>query len=241
MSSDHRDIIIVGHLGLHPDHLIPRRAYLKTEIPIAGCAPPGRNVPVRYRPRHACHIILVPLGVSWAFMALVANWRAIKRDDEDSLRLAQRWSKYMAITFAVGAMTGTVLTFEFGLLWPKFMGTWGLAFGIPFAVEGPFFFIEAIFIALCGLGSLVLLLRRAPRGGRLLAAGAVASIIWTWGVAQWPYILPTSLKVSAAAAPSATLATLLVVFGVAAVVVLPSLAFLYVLDPRSLLPAEPSE
>ena len=96
----------------------------------------------------ACHIILVPLGVSWAFMALVANWRAIKRGDEDALLLAQRWSKYMAVTFAVGAVTGTVLTFEFGLLWPKFMGTWGAAFGIPFSVEGLFFFIEAIFIAL---------------------------------------------------------------------------------------------
>ena len=96
----------------------------------------------------ASHIILVPLGVSWACMTLVANWRAIKREDQDALLLAQRWSKYMAVTFAVGAVTGTVLTFEFGLLWPKFMGTWGAAFGIPFAVEGLFFFIEAIFIAI---------------------------------------------------------------------------------------------
>jgi cytochrome d ubiquinol oxidase subunit I len=94
------------------------------------------------------HIILVPLGVSWAFMALIANWRAIKRDDRDALLLAQRWSKYMAVTFAVGAVTGTVLTFEFGLLWPTFMGRFGAAFGIPFAVEGLFFFAEAIFIAI---------------------------------------------------------------------------------------------
>jgi cytochrome d ubiquinol oxidase subunit II len=92
--------------------------------------------------------------------------------------------------------------------------------------------------ALCGIGSLVLLLRQSQRGARVLAAGAVASIIWAWGVAQWPYILPTSLKVSAAAAPSATLATVLVVFGVAAVVIVPSLAMLYVLDQRSLLPEE---
>ncbi len=92
--------------------------------------------------------------------------------------------------------------------------------------------------ALCGLGSLGLLLRGSPRGARVLAAGAVASIVWAWGVAQWPYILPTSLKVSAAAAPSATLGTLLVVFGVAAVVIVPSLALLYMLDQRSLLPEE---
>jgi len=96
----------------------------------------------------ATHIILVPLGVSWAFMALIANYRGLKREDPDAMRLAQRWSKYMAVTFAVGAVTGTVLTFEFGLLWPEFMGQWGEAFGIPFAFEGLFFFTEAIFIAI---------------------------------------------------------------------------------------------
>jgi cytochrome d ubiquinol oxidase subunit I len=96
----------------------------------------------------ACHIILVPLGVSWTFMALIANYRGIRHGDADALRLAQRWSKYMAVTFAVGAVTGTVLSFEFGLLWPRFMGQWGDAFGIPFAFEGLFFFTEAIFVAI---------------------------------------------------------------------------------------------
>jgi cytochrome d ubiquinol oxidase subunit I len=96
----------------------------------------------------AAHIILVPLGVSWAFMALIANYRGLRRGDADALHLAQRWSKYMAVTFAVGAVTGTVLSFEFGLLWPRFMGQWGEVFGIPFAFEGLFFFTEAIFIAI---------------------------------------------------------------------------------------------
>nr|WP_198664041.1 cytochrome ubiquinol oxidase subunit I [Jiangella endophytica] len=96
----------------------------------------------------AFHIILVPLGVSWAFLTLIANYRALRHDDSDALLLAQRWSKYMAVTFAVGAVTGTVLSFEFGLLWPRFMGQWGDAFGIPFMFEGIFFFTEAIFIAL---------------------------------------------------------------------------------------------
>jgi cytochrome bd ubiquinol oxidase subunit I len=96
----------------------------------------------------AFHIILVPLGVSWALMALIANYKAVRYDDADALRLAQRWSKYMAVTFAVGAVSGTVLTFEFGLLWPHFMGQWGAAFGIPFAFEGLFFFTEAIFLAI---------------------------------------------------------------------------------------------
>src|SRR3954449_9805830 len=96
----------------------------------------------------AFHIILVPLGVSWAVMTLIANYRAIKHGDRDALLLAQRWSKYMAVTFAVGAVTGTVLSFEFGLLWPRFMGQWGAAFGVPFAFEGLFFFTEAIFVAI---------------------------------------------------------------------------------------------
>lgn len=96
----------------------------------------------------AVHIVLVPLGVSWAAMTLIANYRAIKHNDTDAMRLARRWSKVMAVTFAVGAVTGTVLTFEFGLLWPEFMNQWGDAFGIPFAIEGLFFFTEAIFIAI---------------------------------------------------------------------------------------------
>ncbi len=96
----------------------------------------------------AFHIVLVPLGVSWAFMTLVANYRGLRHRDADAMRLARRWSTYMAVTFAVGAVTGTVLSFEFGLLWPHFMGQWGEAFGVPFAFEGIFFFIEAIFIAI---------------------------------------------------------------------------------------------
>jgi len=96
----------------------------------------------------AVHIVLVPLGVAWAFLALIANYRGIKHQDTHAIRLAQRWSRYMAVTFAVGAVTGTVLSFEFGLLWPKFMDRFGAAFGIPFAIEGLFFFAEAIFIAI---------------------------------------------------------------------------------------------
>src|SRR3954451_11817558 len=96
----------------------------------------------------AFHIILVPLGVSWAAMILIANYKGIRHDDADALLLAQRWSKYMAVTFAVGAVTGTVLSFEFGLLWPRFMGHWGEAFGVPFAFEGLFFFTEAVFVSI---------------------------------------------------------------------------------------------
>jgi cytochrome d ubiquinol oxidase subunit II len=89
--------------------------------------------------------------------------------------------------------------------------------------------------AMCGVGSLVLLLRDAARGARILAIGAVATVVLGWGVAQWDYILPETLTVSQAAAPDGTLATILVVFVVAAIVILPSLGLLYVLDQKSLL------
>jgi cytochrome bd ubiquinol oxidase subunit II len=95
-----------------------------------------------------------------------------------------------------------------------------------------------IISGLCGVGALVLLVRDAHRWARVLAMGAVATVVVSWGVAQWPYILPTSLKVSQAAAPSGTLTTIIVVFVVAAIVILPSLGLLYVLDQKSLVAAD---
>jgi cytochrome d ubiquinol oxidase subunit II len=98
-----------------------------------------------------------------------------------------------------------------------------------------------ILSALCGVGSLVLLVRRSHRFARFLAIGAVATVIWAWGVAQWPYLLPETLKVGAGAAPDATLAAVLVVFVLAALIILPSLGLLYYLDQRSLLDADAAE
>jgi cytochrome d ubiquinol oxidase subunit II len=91
---------------------------------------------------------------------------------------------------------------------------------------------------LCGAGALVLLLRDATRGARLLAVLAVASVIAAWGVAQWPYVLPDSLTFAAAAAPTGTLSAVLVVVALAAIVVVPGFALLYVLDQKGLLPEE---
>ncbi|MFL5929520.1 MAG: cytochrome d ubiquinol oxidase subunit II [Gaiellaceae bacterium] len=86
----------------------------------------------------------------------------------------------------------------------------------------------------CG-GVLLLLLRRgARRGTRLLAVGAVAAVIWGWGVAQHPYLLPQTLTIADAAAPSSTLTSVLVVFGVAVLLVLPALGLLFVLVQRNL-------
>jgi cytochrome d ubiquinol oxidase subunit II len=97
-----------------------------------------------------------------------------------------------------------------------------------------------ILSALCGLGSLWLLARGRRGFARPLAMAAVASVVVGWGVAQWPYLLPEDLKVSAAAAPDPTLAMILGVFVVAAVLILPSLGWLYYLDQHSELSGEPS-
>jgi cytochrome d ubiquinol oxidase subunit I len=94
------------------------------------------------------HIILACIGVGFPAIILAANYLGLKRDDAVALGLAQRWSKVAAVTFIVGAITGTVLSFEMGLLWPEFMRRFGDVFGLPFALEGIFFFTEAIFIAI---------------------------------------------------------------------------------------------
>jgi len=94
------------------------------------------------------HIVLSCLGVALPATILVANYIGLKKGDEAAIELAKRWSKAMAVTFAVGAVTGTVLSFEFGLLWPNFMDRFGAAFGVAFAIEGIFFFLEAIFLAI---------------------------------------------------------------------------------------------
>jgi cytochrome d ubiquinol oxidase subunit II len=96
-----------------------------------------------------------------------------------------------------------------------------------------------ILSGLCGLAALVMLARGARRGLRPLAALAVLAVIWGWGVAQFPYLLPTSLKISEAAAPDPTLVSVLVVFGVAAVLILPSLGLLYVLSQRGMVGESP--
>jgi cytochrome bd ubiquinol oxidase subunit I len=94
------------------------------------------------------HIVLASIGVALPAIMLIANYRGLRKHDEDALELARRWSKVVAVTFAVGAVTGTVISFEFGLLWPEFTGRFGKVFGVLFAVEGIFFFLEAIFVAI---------------------------------------------------------------------------------------------
>jgi cytochrome bd ubiquinol oxidase subunit I len=94
------------------------------------------------------HIVIASLGVAFPALMLIANYRGLRHQDPTALLLAHRWSQVVAVTFAVGAVTGTVLSFEFGLLWPEFTGRFGKVFGVLFAIEGICFFLEAIFVAI---------------------------------------------------------------------------------------------
>ena len=117
------------------------------------------------------HIVLACFGVAFLAVMLIAELVGRRRGDAEALRLARNWSKGVAVLFAVGAVSGTVLSFEFGLLWPRFMDRFGDAFGIAFAIEGIFFFLEAIFIAIYIYGWN----RLSPRAHMLAAIPIVIS------------------------------------------------------------------
>jgi cytochrome d ubiquinol oxidase subunit I len=117
------------------------------------------------------HIVLACFGVAFPLMMLIAEWHGHRKKDREALRLARNWSKAVAVLFAVGAVTGTVLSFEFGLLWPRFTGRFGDVFGVGFAIEGIFFFLEAIFIAIYIYGWD----RLSPRAHMLAAVPIVIS------------------------------------------------------------------
>ena len=94
------------------------------------------------------HIVLACFGVAFPSMILVLHWRGVYRGDAVALGLAKRWAKVSAVLFAIGAVSGTVLSFEMGLLWPGLMSTFGDVLGLPFAFEGLSFFVEAIFLGI---------------------------------------------------------------------------------------------
>src|SRR4051794_418610 len=96
----------------------------------------------------AVHIPLVAFGIAFPSMVLLAEWRYLRTGDPLYRTLARRWSKVMVTLFAVGVVTGTILSFELGLLWPNFMATYGSVFGLGFGLEGFSFFLEAIFIGI---------------------------------------------------------------------------------------------
>lgn len=110
------------------------------------------------------HIIVACFGVGMPALVLIAEWRGQRTGDPAFRLLARRWARAMGVLFAVGAVSGTILSFEMGVLWPGLMGTYGEVIGLPFALEGIAFFIEAIF-----LGIWLYAWDRIPGTARLLA------------------------------------------------------------------------
>ncbi len=94
------------------------------------------------------HIPLVCFAIAFPAMVLFTEWRWLRTGDTVYLTLARRWTRILVALFAVGVVTGTILSFELGLLWPSFMATFGSVFGLGFAIEGFSFFLEAIFIGI---------------------------------------------------------------------------------------------
>src|SRR6184192_4260040 len=96
----------------------------------------------------AVHIPLVCFGIAFPALVLYVEWLYLRSGDELYRTLAKRWTKVMAALFAAGVVTGTILSFEMGLLWPSFTASFGSVFGLGFAIEGFSFFMEAIFIGI---------------------------------------------------------------------------------------------
>lgn len=117
----------------------------------------------------AFHIVFAAIGIAMPLLMIIAEWKWLRSKDEIYLTLAKRWAKGTAILFAVGAVSGTVLSFELGLLWPRFMGYAGSIIGMPFSLEGFAFFTEAIFLGIYLYGW-----KRVPPRAHLFAGAMVA-------------------------------------------------------------------
>lgn len=118
----------------------------------------------------AFHIIFAAAGIAMPLLMCIAEWRYLRTGEKLYVTLAKRWAKGTAILFAVGAVSGTVLSFELGLLWPGFMQWAGAIIGMPFSLEGFAFFTEAIFLGIYLYGWE----RVSPRAH--LAAGVVVAL-----------------------------------------------------------------
>ncbi len=152
-------VVQLSSLVAEPDGLLPARQQMALSL--------------------GWHIVLACLGVAFPAMIIVMHLRGILREDPVALGLAQRWAKVSAVLFAIGAVSGTVLSFEMGLLWPGLMGRFGDVLGLPFAFEGLSFFVEAIFLGiyLYGWG------RMPPKRHVLMAVPmAFAGIVGTFCV-----------------------------------------------------------
>src|ERR1700761_6823358 len=133
----------------------------------------------------AFHILFAVIGVSLPLMMTIAEWRWLRTREPVYHVLARRWAKGTAILFGIGAVSGTVLSFELGLLWPRFMEKAGSVVGMPFSLEGFAFFTEAIFLGiyLYGWDKVPPLLHCAS--GAIVAASGLISAMFVTLVNGW--------------------------------------------------------
>ena len=131
------------------------------------------------------HIVIASLGMAFPFLVVLAEWRGARTGDAIYVTLARRWAKAMGVLFAVGAVTGTILSFEFGILWPRWMGRFGAVMGLPFAIEGFAFFLEAIFIGIYLYGWDRVPPRVHRRVGIAIGVAGVASAFFVVAANGW--------------------------------------------------------
>ena len=131
------------------------------------------------------HIIFAEIGIAMPALMVVAEWLGRRTGDARYRQLAQRWAKGVAILFAVGAVSGTVLSFQLGLLWPHFMQDAGAIIGIPFSLEGFAFFTEAIFLGVYLYGWDRISARAHLVAGIIVAASGAASAVFVVMVNAW--------------------------------------------------------
>jgi len=131
------------------------------------------------------HIIFAEIGIAMPLMMVIAEWLARRTGNLRYRELARRWAKGVAILFAVGAVSGTVLSFELGLLWPRFMQYAGAVIGIPFSLEGFAFFTEAIFLGVYLYGWDRIPARMHQAAGLIVAVSGAASAVFVVMVNAW--------------------------------------------------------
>src|SRR3954467_1969231 len=131
------------------------------------------------------HIVFAEIGIAMPLLMVLAEWRWRRTGDDAYLALAKRWAKGSAVLFAVGAVSGTVLSFELGLLWPRFMKFAGPIIGIPFSLEGFAFFTEAIFLGVYLYGWNKISARAHMAAGVIVALSGAASAVFVVMVNAW--------------------------------------------------------
>ncbi len=149
----------------------------------------------------AFHIVFAAVGVAMPVFMTLAEWRWRRTGEAVYLELARRWAKGTAILFAVGAVSGTVISFELGLLWPGFMQFSGALIGMPFSLEGFAFFTEAIFLGIFLYGWDKVGPRLHLASGAIVALSGAASALFVTLANAWMNV-PAGFRLDATGRPA---------------------------------------